>query len=561
MKKLIVFLCFIFAGLCGFAKNVVLPTPNQLLGDTVVFTYTTACSGTTKIISMPPSLGFLSSCTYSCNGVHYYTTEPFIELLIDVPNDTILYCYIDSVNGVSLNVVRAISISVLHTPNVSIPSDSIKHVTCPNGAFYPYGDGAFSVMLDEPVQNYSWIDVESDSSFFFVHTYYDDFTLTGLRAGTYRVVTHGINGCVCTDSVVIEGPEPWYFNQDSLRVDTVCKNELGCSAISICGGTPPYHFTWFYFDENSMDTIFMEDTTRLACGLSSGRIYYVYMYDSRGCKARGEEIEFIITYLYEYIEDSTHIVSADPLVCYGSQPLIEAQSMGYGSYAWHVGDSIDTVNYWTWVAGDSMLIADYYTPPMTEATWISVDFYDQHGCVTHDSVWVDVYNSNISMTIQTQEIMADSMYTVQVSPSGGNLYLDDNLIASNIPSSYTFSTAGISAGEHVLKYAGVFGSEVGLTCEDEVSITIQVQVQPFVTVWDQEISIYPNPATTVLNLSSTEIMDMVISITDITGRVIQTEKVLDSYYIIDVSDLTAGVYLLYLETPEGASKSMKFIKR
>ena len=139
--------------------------------------------------------------------------------------------------------------------------------------------------------------------------------------------------------------------------------------------------------------------------------------------------------------------------------------------------------------------------------------------------------------------------------------MDDNLIASNIPSSYTFSTAGISSGEHVLKYARVFGSEVGLYCEDEVSFTIQVQVQPFVTVWDQEISIYPNPATTLLNLSSTEMMDMTVSITDITGRVIQTEKVLDSYYVIDVSCLTAGVYLLRMEASEGAAKTMKFVKR
>lgn len=570
MKKLIVILILALLSSFGYSRSNVLPTPNQVLsGDTVTITYVTCCDG--SIFNFPlcengfcflsDPISSISNISYNCNGIHYYAECDFINFQISIGHDTILNCCIDSVNNSPLTSINKIVITVLRTPAISIPIDSIKHVTCPNGAFYPYGDGAFSVMLDEPTQNYSWVDVECDSSFFFVHTYYDDFTLTGLRAATYRVVTHGSNGCVCTDSVVIEGPEPWYSNPDSSRKDTVCLGELGCNSISLCGGTPPYHFTWFYFDENSMDTIFLEDTTRLVCGLSSGRIYYVYMYDSRGCKARGEEIEFIITYLYEYIEDSTHIISADPLVCYGSQPLIEAQSMGYGSYAWHVGDSIDTVNYWTWVAGDSMLIADYYTPPMTEATWISVDFYDQHGCVTHDSVWVDVYNSNISMTIQNQEIMADSMYTVQVSPSGGNLYLDDNLIASNIPSSYTFSTAGISAGEHVLKYAGVFGSEVGLTCEDEVSITIQVQVQPFVTVWDQEISIYPNPATTILNLSSTEMMDFTVCITDVTGRVVLREKILDSFYPVDVSSLTPGIYLLRLETPEGATKSMKFVKR
>lgn len=570
MKKLVLFLILALLSSFGYSRSNVLPIPNQVnSGDTVIITYTTCCDGSmfnfplceNGFCFLADPISSVSNISYNCNGIHYYAECDFINFQISIGHDTILDCCIDSVNNSPLTSVHKIVITVHSAPTFSIPIDSIKHVTCPNGAFYPYADGAFSVLLDDPVQNYSWVKVESDSSFFFNQMYYNDFTITGLRAGTYRVVTHGSNGCVCTDSVVIEGPEPWYSNPDSSRKDTVCLGELGCNSISLCGGTPPYHFTWFYFDENSMDTIFMEDTTRLVCGLSSGRIYYVYMYDSRGCKARGEEIQFIITYLLEYVEDSTHIISADPLVCYGAQPLIEAQSMGYGNYTWHVGDSIDTVNYWTWVAGDSMLIADFYTPPMTESTWISVDFSDQHGCVTHDSVWVDVYNSNISMTIQTQEIIADSMYTVQVSPPGGNLYMDDNLIASNIPSSYTFSTAGISAGEHVLKYAGVFGSEVGLYCEDEVSITIQVQVQPFVTVWDQKISIYPNPATTVLNLSSTEMMDMIVSITDITGRVIQTEKVLDSYYVIDVSGLTAGVYLLRMEASEGAAKTMKFVKR
>jgi len=556
MKKLIVILAFICAVFCLHAQDL-----GQSNNRSVWTTYKTICIGDSSFVSLLEDFDSVNYCVYSHEGIYdtSYTSGIFLKPSTHI--DSVIVYVLISVNGeVPIDTYRWI-VSGKHLYTISIPTDSIKHVTCPNGAFYPYGDGAFSVVLDEPTQNYSWIDVECDSSFFFVHTYYDDFTLTGLRAATYRVVTHGANGCVCTDSVVIEGPEPWYSNPDSSRKDTVCLGELGCNSISLCGGTPPYHFTWFYFDENSMDTIFMEDTTRLVCGLSSGRIYYVYMYDSRGCKARGEEIEFIITYLYEYVEDSTHIITADPLVCYGSQPLIEAQSMGYGTYAWHVGDSIDTVNYWTWVAGDSMLIADYYTPPMTESTWISVDFSDQHGCVTHDSVWVDVYNSNISMTIQTQEIVADSMYTVQVSPPGGNLYLDDNIIASNIPTSYTFSTAGISSGEHVLKYAGVFGSEVGLYCEDEVSITIQVQVQPFVTAWDQEISIYPNPATTVLNLSSTEMMNFSISITDITGRVIMREKIMDSFYTIDVSNLTSGIYLLCLETPEGASKTVKFVKR
>ena len=418
--------------------------------------------------------------------------------------------------------------------------------------------------LDDSVQNYAWIQVEIDTPFFFVHTSYDSVTLNDLRSGTYHVIAHGVNGCEYHDSVTIEQPEAWYMNYDSLRIDTVCPGATGCVSIGICGGTPPYNFTWFYFEytENGLDTVFLEDTTRTVCGLSGGgKIYDTFMYDSRGCKAWGEEIFSIFTYLYEYVEDSTHIITTNPITCYGSPFLAQAQSMGYGNYVWHVGDSVDSINWWTWVAADSVLIAEYYTPPMTEPTLVSVDFYDQHNCVTHDSIWIDVYNPDVSMTIETPEIVTDSTCIIHVSPPGGSLYIDDIFIAENVPETYTLSTTGFLVGEHVLKYYGIFGGELDLQCEDEISIPFQIQSHPFVTAWDQQISIYPNPATTVLNLSSTEMMDFTICITDIAGRVIMREKILDSFYPVDVSNLTSGIYLLRLETPRGASKSMKFVKR
>ena len=100
-----------------------------------------------------------------------------------------------------------------------------------------------------------------------------------------------------------------------------------------------------------------------------------------------------------------------------------------------------------------------------------------------------------------------------------------------------------------------------MACEDEVSIPIQVDVNPLVPNWEYEISIYPNPATTTLNLSSTEIMDFTLSITDIAGRVILKDKILDSFHSVDVSNLTAGMYLLRLASQDGATKTVKFVKR
>ena len=549
MKKLIVFLLFFLVNLCGFARNDILPTPDEVLGDTMIISNTSVCNGVTKTLSIPSFLGFQTSCSYSCNGISYYTTDPHIVLTFNVLHDTTFVCYIDSINGVLLNTIMAISISVTCPPTISI--DSIHHVTCPDGDFYPYADGSFHVSLDDSVQNYAWIDIENESLPFFVQSY-DSITLTGLRSETYRIVAHGTNGCTYTDSVIIEQPEAWYDDYSIKRIDTVCNEQTGCISLGYFGGTPPYSFTWFYYSDTGQ--VFMDDTTRLVCGLYSGECYCVYMYDSRGCKAFGSEIEYILFYLYEYVEDTTHLITTNPIACYGSPFLVQAQSMGYGDYTWHVGDSIDTINYWTWVA------ADFYTPPMTEPTFVSVDFYDQHGCVTHDSVWVNIYNPETSLTIETAEITTDSTFTVHVSPPGGSLYIDDIFIAENVSETYTISTTGFLVGEHVLRYYGVFGGELDLQCEDEISIPFQIQSRPFVISWDQEISIYPNPATTVLNLSSTEMMDFSISITDITGRVISTERVLDSSHMIDVSNLTSGIYLLHLETLEGASKSIKFIK-
>ncbi len=254
------------------------------------------------------------------------------------------------------------------------------------------------------------------------------------------------------------------------------------------------------------------------------------------------------------------VLIIDTMICYGDIPTIQAQTLNYGSYVWHIGNVLDSVNYSLDIHGDSVVVT-YQSTSMTQPTLISLDFANQHGCITHDSALVDIYNPEISLTIETAEITTDSTFVVHVSPPGGSLYIDDIFIAENIPETYTLSTTGFLVGEHVLRYYGVFGEELDLQCEDEISIPFQIQSHPFVTAWDQEISIYPNPATTVLNLSSTEIMDMTISITDVTGRVIRTEKILDSFYPIDVSTLTSGIYLLHMQTPEGAGKTVKFVKR
>lgn len=554
MKKLILFLCFLFVSLGGFAKDDFLPNPDQIFsGDTIFISNTSVCNGGTVTLSILSFFGFETSCSYSCDGVSYYTTEPAIVLTFNVPNDTTFVCYIDSMNGESMSTTMAISISVMHAPTVSI--DSVHHVTCPDGYLYPYADGSFYVNLCDSVQNYAWITVGSDSSFFYEHTYYDDFSITGLRSGTYHVVVHGSNGCMYTDSVTITQPEPWINHIDQHIIDTIKCGNPAYVDIVFTGGTGDLSYFWVYEDFDS--TINYPDTSSLYFSIPGQ--YYVRVQDSLGCLFGG--FEWGTLTIYEFVVDTIHMQSHDTILCHGEEIILSAYSRGFGNHTWSIGDYSDSINYYTGIYPDIGYVAEYLIDTLTQPQYVSVTFVDQNGCETSDSIWVDVYDPDVSLTIDTTIIVIDSTCTIHVSPSGGNLYLDDILIAYNIPEDFTFSTDGISVGEHMLKYSGIFGEEVGLSCEDEISLPIQVEINPFVPNWEYNISIYPNPATNALNLSSTEQMDFTATITDVTGKVIRTENVLNTQHAINISNLSSGIYLLRLQTPTGATKTVKFVKR
>ncbi len=75
---------------------------------------------------------------------------------------------------------------------------------------------------------------------------------------------------------------------------------------------------------------------------------------------------------------------------------------------------------------------------------------------------------------------------------------------------------------------------------------------------DNSINIYPNPTSDVLNISSKNGLEMKeIEITDLSGRIVRT---LNNATTINVSDLSAGTYLIDITTNEGKASS-KFVKK
>ncbi len=76
--------------------------------------------------------------------------------------------------------------------------------------------------------------------------------------------------------------------------------------------------------------------------------------------------------------------------------------------------------------------------------------------------------------------------------------------------------------------------------------------------FSENFNIYPNPTTDVLNISSKNGLNASeVRITDMTGKVVRTQK---DATTVNVSDLSAGTYLIDITTKEGKATS-KFIKK
>ena len=391
----------------------------------------------------------------------------------------------------------------------------------------------------------------------------------------------------------------------------------------------PYTFNWKY-DIDS--TLIFPDTNELYFPYVG--IYHAGFHDANGCFFNGLEEAFII--IYELVVDTIHIMPIDTIVCPGEEIMLSAYSRGFGNHTWSVGEYSDSINYYTGVYPGLGYVSDYFIDTLTQSQYIKVTFSDENGCVTHDSVWVEVSHPVVDLSGTPNHLCSNGDYPLDVSdhtftnPSGGVLYyygpgmtwtgmfapssageyeihsiytdlngclaydsiivnvanpepiilevdtmmFTDSLYYILAPSGgdmllgetaltetnegYLVDASQYEPGYYTLHYEVVMGE---YNCLSEFETVIHFIHRTNVREFNYEISIYPNPATTALNLSSTEEMDFTVSITDIAGKTIREERVLSIQHALDVSGLSPGIYLLRMQTPSGASKSVKFVKR
>jgi len=160
----------------------------------------------------------------------------------------------------------------------------------------------------------------------------------------------------------------------------------------------------------------------------------------------------------------------------------------------------------------------------------------------------------------------DVTFSTPVSVASGDIIVAE--VSHAATSSQTFYMGVVSGSETAPAYimaancgaaAPVTFASIAPTANGKIVIDL-VEHDPASSAkfFTENFNMYPNPTTDVLNIESKNGLNAnEIKITDMTGKVVKVQKDATS---INVSDLSAGTYLIDITTNEGKATS-KFIKK
>ena len=77
---------------------------------------------------------------------------------------------------------------------------------------------------------------------------------------------------------------------------------------------------------------------------------------------------------------------------------------------------------------------------------------------------------------------------------------------------------------------------------------------------DGKVKLYPNPATSFIDIDLNDIKDVKMQISDLNGKIVLDRELKEHHIRVDISHLSNGTYILYLEKNGGKVKAEKFIK-
>lgn len=218
------------------------------------------------------------------------------------------------------------------------------------------------------------------------------------------------------------------------------------------------------------------------------------------------------------------VTASSSTICAGNSVTLTAS--GVSSYSWNTGATTSSI----------------VVSPTTSTTY-SVVYAS--GCSNTATTSVGV-NPNPTITATSSSSLICAGQSATITPSGASTYTisGGNLVVSpTVTTTYTIS--GTSASGCI--------SSSNFTQNVSACTGIEESAANHLT----GVSIYPNPATGVINIDLNEKSNVII--TNTIGSVIMTKEMQDGKNSIDLSNLSNGVYFIKV-TKEGKQETFKFIK-
>ncbi|MEM6261292.1 MAG: T9SS type A sorting domain-containing protein [Bacteroidota bacterium] len=346
-------------------------------------------------------------------------------------------------------------------------------------------------------------------------------TATGLAAGTYSVRISDANGCFLDTSLVLSNLNAPSISQ-AVPTDVTC-NGSGDGSINVTatGGTGTLTYNWSNGSTGSNLT-----------GLGPGT-YVVTVTDASGCVTQGT---------YTINEPAPlaigGIVPTDTR-CFGdSSGLVEVVNPAGGTppYAYQ------------WSNGVTTTVPTQNVPAGVYAAIVR----DANGCTFTTSQVVVNQPQPVVYNISTIDDDGTGIGTITVVINGGGSGpFTFNWSTGATNSGVTSFITGLSQGTYVFTIT----DSDNCTTTDSVIINGPVSISPQ-EAGLSEVFMFPNPATNAvtLRIAMPEFMQVNLQLLDTHGRTLVTRQLEGNRSIettLDVGSLSAGVYVMQIQTSQG----------
>ena len=390
-------------------------------------------------------------------------------------------------------------------------------------------------------------------------------SITELSSGNYSVTVTDANGCTLLRNFSVSQPAP--LTATLTKTDVSCfGNNDGTVVATVTGGTAPYTFEW------TSPLGGTPDPQSLVAG-----IYTVTITDDNGCTFTGsvtinQPVQLLITNQPQNVTTTA-----------GGNATYSVIAVNAFFYQWQY--STDGTN-WINVAngGSNPAYSGATTATLTVTGAPSAYNGRLYRVKVKNNADCTVSSNSALLTINdvlhavnddfsANEILEGSLGVagdVTLNDTYNGLPVDDNDIIISVVDNdglfgvtidsdgYIIVPITANPGNYTITYS-ICSPADNTNCSTAEAIVVVTSITGTDDFRNLELSIYPNPATTTVNIKIPDFsahQNMKVSIHDLNGRLVRESNVTSDLQKIDVTGMESGIYLFRItsDTAEATRK-------